>query len=183
MQRRPAAEAALESVVQLARWACGPLQGGEAMPPAAREHDAVSLLCKAASGEGSGNSGSSLVTAAVAAAGCQQVQRCALTLAAILAAAAAQQGSAMAVPKLAVLARLLRCTCDDFGPSGAVGGGSTNSGTGPLTVGCLRSRQGQQQIHTRVAVPAKVLDVTADWFAGDGNGLITRLQQVRHQQC
>ena len=189
VQRRRAAEAALESVVLLARWACEPLQGGEVVPSVAEEQDmaAVNLLCKAAAGGGSGG-GSSWVAAAVAAASWQQGQRCALTLADILAAAAAQKGAALTAPKLAFVARLLRCICGDFGPCGrnvSTAGSTTSSsggsGVGPLTLGCVRSRQGQQLLHTRVAVPAKLLAIVANWF-GDGTGPPARLLQVRCYQ-
>lgn len=171
MQRQPVAEAALESVVQLARWACEALQGGEATPPVAKQHvAAVVLLFKAAGSEGSGSSGgSSLCAAAVASASWQQVQRCSTALAAALAAAATQKLSATALQNLAAVARLLRCL-------------SGGNGTGPVTLGCMRLRQGRQHLHTRVVVPAKALASVADWFSDDGKGTLSRLRQVRCQQ-
>ena len=172
MQRQLAADAVLESVVLLARWACEPLQGGTVMQPVAKEQGitAVVLLCTAASteGSGSGSSGSSLCAAAVAAASPQQLQRCASALAASLAAAAAGTASALAVQRLGAVARLLHCL-------------SGGDGIEPVTLGCMRSRQGREHLHTRVVVPAKLLATVAGWFNDDGKGTLSRLLQVKLQ--
>jgi hypothetical protein len=173
MQRRLAAEAVLQSVILLARWACELLQGGTDMQLVAKEQGitAVVLLSMAASteGGGSGSSRSSLCAAAVAAASWQQVQRCAATLAAALAAAAAGPASVSAVQKLGAVARLLLCL-------------SGGNGIGPVTLGCLRSRQGREHFHTRLVVPAKLLATVVDWFGNHFKGALSGVPQVKCQQ-
>jgi hypothetical protein len=87
--RRCVAEAALQSIVQLARWACEPLQGRYPTQQDAERQEgmAVGLLRMAAGLEAdkcSSGGGSSLCAVAVAAAGSVQLQRCAAALSDLL---------------------------------------------------------------------------------------------------
>jgi hypothetical protein len=168
--RRSAAEAALESILHLCRWTCEPLQVAFDSQQDADTHanKELELLLVPAVAYGSGSSGSSLCAAAMAAAGFQQVQRCALGLASVLTAAAGR-GSAAAAPRLAAVARLLQCMC-------------SGSSSWPVTVECFRSRSGQQLLRTRVAAPVAALNAAASWFA-DG-GLLSRLLHTEvHDGC
>jgi hypothetical protein len=162
--RRSAAEAALQSIVQLARWACEPLQGRYPTQQIAEEQEglAAGLLRMAAGLEadkcssGGGSGGSSLCAAAVATAGSVQLQRCAAALSDLLLPAALRQCSLWMAWQLASVARVLLCATGCSGPS--------SSGSFPVTLACLRSRQGQRLLKTRVAAPAGLLTVVAVWF-------------------
>ena len=171
--RRSAAEAALESLLHLCRWTCEPLQVAFDSQQDADTHanKELELLLVPAVAYGSGSSGSSLCKAAVAAAGFQQVQRCASGLASVLTAAAGPGSAAAAAPRLAAVARLLQCMCS-----------SSSSSSWPVTLECLRSRPGQQLLRTRVDAPVAALNAAAGWFA-DG-GLLSRLQHTEvHDEC
>lgn len=189
--RRPAAEAALQSIVHLCRWACNPVQGCYPTKAAAEAqfHLTLGLLSEAAGGDGgtsgsnsgggksggsgssSGSSGASLCAAAVAAAGSVQLQRCAAGLADLLAASARQQSGPSVAPQLAAAARLLRCMCgcSDAGANSSGSGGSGSGGSGssssiPVTVACLHSRQGRRLLQTRIVTPAELLAAVVVWF-------------------
>ena len=166
--RRSSAEAALESILHLCRWSCEPLQAAFTSQQEAEENASkmLNLLCTPAV---DGGSGSSWCASAVAAAGAQQGQRCASGLASVLNAAAGREASAAAAPRLAAVARLLRCMC-------------SGSGSWPVAVRCLRSRQGQRLLRTRVAAPVAALNAAAGWLA-DG-GRLSRLQHTQvHNEC
>jgi hypothetical protein len=178
--RRPAAEAALQSIVHLCRWACEPLQGRHHTKQVAEEQGdfALELLCKAAGSRDSSNSGGigrgggsggagSLCAAGVAAAGSPQLQRSAAALADVLVAAAERQDTLEMAGQLAAVARLLLCMCGCLGPSSPnahAPGSGIGSGSCPVTVACLHSRPGQWLLKTRVDTPAKLLRVVARWF-------------------
>lgn len=153
--RRSSAEAALESILHLCRWTFEPLHVAFDSQQDAEENASkvLGLLRMPAVESGSG---SSWFAAAVAAAGYQQVQRCATSLGSVLIAMAGREGSAEAALKLAAVARLLHCVC-------------SASRSWPVTVQCLRSRPGQQLLRTWVAAPVAALNAAAGWFADDGS--------------
>lgn len=195
-ERRSIAEAALQSIVHLCRWACDPLQGRYPTQQAAQEQvdGALGLLhlaagdvgSKSGSGSGSGcggrgssssgSSGGSLCAAAVAAAGSLQLQRCAAGLADLLATAVLQREAPGFARQLAAAARLLRCMCGccDAGVDGSGSGGGSGC---PVTVACLHSRPGRRLLQTRVAAPALLLGTVVAWFDASGPAPLARLLQ------
>ena len=184
-RRRPAAEAALQSIVHLSRWACDPLQGRYHTKRAAEEVGGLELLCKAAGSEGNGSSGQSLCAAVVAAASFPQLQRNAAAIADLLAAAALQRATLGMGWQLAAVARLLLCMCGCSGPGppDAVAAGSGTGGGGgrssfPVTVACLHSRQGERLLKTRVDAPARLLAAVSVWFDEERDSLVAQLLKV-----
>lgn len=192
--QRSAAEAALQSIVHLCRWACSPLQGCHHTKHAAEELGGLELLCKAAGSEGSGGSGGSdgggrsgqsLCAAAVAAAGFPQLQRSAAAIADLLAAAAVQRAARGMGWQLAAVTRLLLCMCGCSGPgppdalaaSSGTGGGGGHSSF-PVTVACLHSRQGERPLKTRVDAPARLLAAVSVWFDDERDSLFAQLLKV-----
>ena len=135
------------------------------------------------SATGAGGVSDCLCAVAAAAAGQRQLQQFSLALADILATAAAQNRSAMAVQPLAAVARALRVASGGFGQScgaegtrdGGDGRASLDSSSVPATVESMRSPQGAQLLHTRVAVLAAALTLATSWF--DSHGLLSRLLQ------
>ena len=150
--------------MQLARWACEPLHGRHPTQQVVEEQEglAVGLLRRAAgleasgSSGGGGSSGSSLCAAAAAAAGSVQLQRCAAALSDLLLPAALRQCTPRMAWQLASVVRVLLCASGCSGPS--------SSGSFPVTLARLRSRQGRRLLKTRVAAPAELLAVVSVWF-------------------
>jgi hypothetical protein len=192
-KRRSAAEAALQSIVHLCRWACSPLQGRYPTNAAAEAqfHLTLGLLSDAAGGDSStnssgssgksgsgGSSSASLCAAAVAAAGSVQLQRCAAGLADLLAASAKQLESSAVAPQLAAAAQLLRCMCGYSNGSGGSGGGSGSSSSIPVTLACLHSRPGWRLLQTRVAAPAELLAAVVVWFDRASKGPFSAFLQL-----
>lgn len=200
VQRSQAADAALESTLQLARWVCQPPKGSSLSQHAARQLGSglVTLLAQivgSISGAG-GTSRECLYVAATAAAGQRQVQQFSAGLADVLAAAAKQQSAALAAQPLAAVAQALRLarggfgrSCTDAGTwdsSASSGISSQDSGaldrsSRPLTIHCVRSQQGLQLVHARVGVPAAVLALVASWC--DNDELLTYLLQREVGSC
>ena len=193
MQRSQAADAALESTLQLARWVCQPPKGSSLSQHAARQLGSglVKLLAQiVGSISGAGGTRECLYAAATAAAGQRQVQQFSAGLADVLAAAAKQQSAALAAQPLAAVAQALRlarggfgrsCTDADTWDSSASSGssgqdsGALDRSSRPLTMHSVRSQQGLQRVHTRVGVPAAVLALVAGWC--DNDELLTYLLQ------
>ena len=195
-ERRPAAKAALQSIVHLCRWACEPLQGRYPTMQMAEEQEArvLELLCKVGGGEGSGSSSvtggsrhslTRLCAIAVAAAGYPQLQRSAAALADLPIAAAVRQGTLGNAWQLAAVTPLLLCMCGCSGQSssdahahGSGSGGCKASGSFPVTVACLHSRPGQRLLKTRVDTPATLLAVVF-MLADEGrNTLLSTLLKI-----
>ena len=193
-KRRPAAEAALQSIVHLCRWACEPLQGRYPTKQIAdaQGRSAFELLCKAASSGGGMGGGESLCAAAVAAAGPRQLQHSAAALADLLPASAVRLRTVGMALQLATVTRLLLCMCGCPAPSSSdaqAPGGGSNAGGGttslPVTVACLHSRPGRRLLNTRVDAPAQLLAAVFVMFDEERSTTFSRMLQseVRGRLC
>ena len=199
MQRSQAADATLESILQLARWVCQPPQGSSLLQHAASQLRAglVKLLAQIVGSTSSARgTRECLYAAAAAAAGQRQVQQLSMGLVDVLAAAAKQQSAALAAQPLAAVAQALRLarggfgrSCTDAGTwdssaSSGISGqdsGALDRSSRPLSMHSMRSQEGLQLVHARVGVPAAVLALVASWC--DNAGLLTHLLQREVGSC